>query len=138
MEVILKLFLRDAFFASGFGSSNWYCICVRTLSCDSLLIITGVVLCCGVMLWWLQLLLVKMILKLLHVLLGQALVLPTRVCVKTLSCDSLLIVTGAVCVAVGAMVVAVGVGGDDCKVVVCVVGSGFGSSDSCLCQDIEL
>ena len=38
-----------------------------------------------------------------------------------------------------AVVVAVAVGGDDCKVVVCVVGSGFGSSDvPCLCQDFQL
>ena len=74
MEVILKLFVRDVFFASGFGSFNWYYICVKTLSCDSLLIVTGVVL--------------------------------QR----------------------HAVVVAVAVGGDDCKVVACVVGSGFGSN----------
>ena len=70
-------------------------------------------------------------------LLGQALVLPTHVCVKTLSCDSLLIVTGIVLWR-HAVVVAVGGGEDDFKVVVCVVGSGFGSSDSCLCQDFKL
>ena len=66
-------------------------------------------------------------------LLGQALVLPTHVCVKTLSCDSLLIVTGIVLWR-HAVVVAVGGGEDDFKVVVCVVGSVFGSSDSyCVC-----
>ena len=88
MEVILKLFLRDVFFASGFGSSNWYYICVKTLSCDSLLVVTGVVL--------------------------------QR----------------------HAVVVAVAVGGDDCKVVACVVGSGFGSNFFqlvlCLCQNVRL
>ena len=127
------------FFASGFASSNWYYICVKTLSCDSLLIVTGVVLCYGVILWWLQLLLVEMTVKLLRVLLGSNFFqLMYCLCIKTFSCDSLLIVRGVV-LRRHAVVVAVAVGGDECKVVACVVGSGFGSSDVlCLCQDFEL
>ena len=38
-----------------------------------------------------------------------------------------------------AVVVAVAIGGDNCKVVACVVGSGFGSSNAlCLCQNFQL
>ena len=41
-----------------------------------------------------------------------------------------------------AVVVAVAVGGDDCKVVACVVGLGFGSNFFqlvlCLCQNFQL